>query len=74
MTRTPAWLWVVLSSPLPPSWYAVMRSGPGVDDRAFFWVGIGAALPLVLYGCHRLLKRAALSAQRRWILPQREEA
>lgn len=73
MTRTPVWLWAVLVSPIPPCWYAVVASGPGVDDRAFLWVGIGAVLPVALYATNRLLERVTRDMQRRFMLPGREE-
>lgn len=71
--RTPLSLWLILISPMPPCWWAVVYSGYGIDDRAFFWVGIGAALPLTLYVVNRLLILSALAAQRRWLLPGRED-
>lgn len=70
--NTPRWLWVVLASPIPPAWYAVTHSGNGVDDRAFFWVGIAAVLPMTLYSLHWLIGLVTLAVQRRWMLPDRE--
>lgn len=69
--NTPVWLWAVLVSPIPPCWFAVVKSGPGVDDRAFLWVGIGAALPICLFVVNRGIEMVARRMQGT-LLPKRE--
>lgn len=71
MTRTPLWLWAVLVSPMPTGWYAVTHSGAGVDDQAFFWVGVGAALPFTLYVLNRLMERSVLKLRKAYPLEKR---